>query len=93
MSIPVEVLGAFGLVLMRTSALVLVAPILGFGTGFSGYKVAFTFLLSLVIFTAMGEALPAGVAATTYGVMMARELLVGLFHLPGLFLGAGLCCR
>jgi flagellar biosynthetic protein FliR len=79
MEIPTEVLAAFGLVLTRTSALVVVAPILGFGTGFSGYKIAFTFLLSLVIFTALAEPLPAEVPPVTYGAMMLRELLIGVF--------------
>ena len=43
----IETIEAFGLMLARTSALLAFAPLLGMGTGLSGYKVAFTFLLFL----------------------------------------------
>ena len=70
---------AFGLVLARTGALVLSTPILGTGTGFTGYKVGFVFLLSIVLYTAVGEPLPPGVEPIALGVMAVREVLIGVF--------------
>ena len=77
--IPHEVLQAFGLFLARTSALFVATPILGSGTGFSGYKVALVFLTSLVLFTAIGQPLPSDVDGFAYGAMMVREVLIGSF--------------
>lgn len=74
----VEMLLGFGLVLTRTSGLVLSAPVLGFGTGFSGYKiglvVVLAFLLYVVVQPAVGE-----VGTFAYGAMMVREALIGVF--------------
>jgi len=78
-SIPLETIQAFGLMLARTSALMAVAPILGLGTGFSGYKVALILLISFVIHLAVGTSLPAGIDGVTYAVMMGREVLIGAF--------------
>ena len=77
--VPIEALEAFGLMLARTSALFLVAPILGLGTHFTGYKVAIVFSVSFVLFVAMGEPLEPGIDAITYVVMMLREVLIGVF--------------
>ena len=79
MSLPVEMIAAFGLFLTRTSALVLSAPLLGFGTGFSGYKVAMIFLLSFVLYVASGQPIAADVDQFVYGAMMLREALIGIF--------------
>ena len=73
------ILLAFVLVLARTSALILTAPVLGFGTGFTGYKIAIIFTVSLVLYVAIGEPLPPDVDAIAFGAMMLRELLIGLF--------------
>jgi len=75
------ILQAFGLVLVRTSALVLSSPVLGFGTGFSGYKIGLIFVLSLALFGAVQPTVPdpEGVETLSYGVMMVRELLIGIF--------------
>jgi len=75
----VQTIEAFGLMLARTGALVAVAPILGLGTGMGGYKVALVFLVTLVIYVALGQPLPEEVDSVTYAVMMARELLIGAF--------------
>ena len=74
-----EMIAAFGLFLTRTSALVLSAPLLGFGTGFSGYKVAMIFLLSFVLYVASGQPIAADVDQFVYGAMMLREALIGIF--------------
>ena len=84
MFLPAGVLESFGLVLTRTSAFILMSPILGFGRGFSGYKIALIFVLSVVLYVALAEPLPGEVEPVVYGAMMLRELLVGLFL--GLFL-------
>ena len=76
------ILQAFGLVLARTSALVLSSPVLGFGTGFSGYKIGLIFVLSLALFGAVQPSLGIGgedVETFSYGVMMVREVLIGIF--------------
>ncbi len=77
--VPIETIEAFGLMLARTGALFAVAPILGLGTGMSGYKVALIFLISLVLYIALGQPLPPGTDGPTFAVMMARELLIGAF--------------
>ena len=70
---------AFGLVLARTSAMVLSSPILGFGTGFAGYKVGLIALLSIVFFLVSGAPLEHGVDPFLYGAMAMREALIGVF--------------
>ncbi len=69
---------AFGLYVARTSALVLVSPILGEGIGMAGVKVALIAILSLLMFTVSGEPLPEAVAPFAFGVMAMREILIGL---------------
>ena len=69
---------AFGLYVARTSALVLVSPILGEGIGMAGVKVALIAILSLLMFTVTGEPLPEAVAPFAFGVMAMREILIGL---------------
>ena len=73
-----EVIAGFGLVLVRTSALLLSAPVLGQGTQFSGYKIAMTMFLALVLYIALGvpeiEAEP-----VAYGALAVREVLIGAF--------------
>lgn len=79
MEFPPGVLAAFGLYLVRTSALVLFSPILGQVTAASGYKLSLIACLSLLLFSAGGEALPEPVGPIAYGAMALRELLIGLF--------------
>ena len=52
--ISVGTLAAFGLYLVRTSALLLASPLLGNGAAFSGYKVALVALVSFALFSATG---------------------------------------
>lgn len=70
---------AFGLFLARTSALVLVAPVLGNATNMSGYKIALTVMISVVLYAAIGSPLPEAVDGIAYALMMLREVVIGLF--------------
>lgn len=75
----VATLGAFGLVLARTSALVLASPLLGQRLGFTGARIALIFGLSYVLHLALAEPLAPGVGLAAYGAMALREVLLGLF--------------
>ncbi len=71
-------LAAFGLVLTRTSALVLSAPVLGFGTGFAGYRVGLIFFLSFLLYWTSGGAV-SDAEPLVLGAMAVREVLIGIF--------------
>lgn len=77
--LPPGTLEAFGLYLTRTSALVVAAPLLGTGTGFSTWRVGLIVALSFLLYTAAGAPLDHAPGAIEYGVLVLRELLVGLF--------------
>jgi len=79
MLIPEGMVEAFGLILLRTSALVVSAPIIGFGGGFSGHKVALIFFLSLLVFWTTGSTLGGEVDPAGYAIFALREVLIGLF--------------
>lgn len=70
-------LEALGLYLVRTSAMVLAAPVFLMGTGFSAYKVALIAILSAVLYGATGEPLGAEIDGLVFGAMAVRELLIG----------------
>ena len=72
-------LQGFGLVATRTGALVSLAPILGSGTGFFGYKVALIFFAALMLSLASGAPLETEVDALQFGMLALREALIGLF--------------
>lgn len=72
-------LEAFGLYLSRTGALITSSPVLGFGSGFSGYKIALVFGIALVLYAATGSPLDGASEPIGYGVLMLREALIGLF--------------
>jgi len=78
-TLTLPLLEAFGLYLLRTSALVLASPLLGTGTGFAGYKIALILGVSVVLFMSGGQALEAEAGALGYSVMCFHEVLVGLF--------------
>jgi flagellar biosynthetic protein FliR len=79
MSISITLLEAFGLYLVRTSALILGSPLLGTGTGFSGYKIALVMSVTVVTFMSTGDALPEEVGGIQYALMCFHEVLMGLF--------------
>jgi flagellar biosynthetic protein FliR len=71
-------LEAFGLFLVRSSALVLSAPVLGTATGFSGYKVALIFSVSFLLYGVHGAPLAGSVQPIEFGCLALREILIGL---------------
>jgi len=78
-SLSITALEAFGLYLVRTSVLVLGSPILGTGTGFTGYKVALIVGVATALYLSTGEPLAADVGSVHYGLLCLREVLIGLF--------------
>jgi len=77
--IPQGTLEAFGLYLARTSALVVAAPLLGTGTGFAAWRIALIVAVSFLLYSAIGAPLPTNPAPLEYGVLVLREVLIGLF--------------
>jgi len=76
--IPVGTIAAFGLYLVRTSALLLASPLLGNGAAFSGYKVALVAVVSFALYGATGEPLTEAVGPVEYALFCMREALIGL---------------
>lgn len=79
MPISITLLEAFGLYLVRTSALILASPLIGTGTGFSGYKIALVISVTVVVFMSTGEALPQESNPIQYAIMCFHEVMMGLF--------------
>jgi flagellar biosynthesis protein FliR len=73
------VVGAFGLYLVRSSALVLSAPVLGFTTGFAGVKIALSMALAIVLYLAGGAPIDPATDAIVWAILAGRELAIGLF--------------
>jgi len=71
-------LEAFGLFLVRSSALLLSAPVLGSASGFSGYKVALIVSVSVLLYGIHGEPLGHTVLPIEFGALALREILIGL---------------
>ena len=69
---------AFGLYLVRTSALVLASPVLGNAAAFPGYKVALIAALAFLMHAATGAPLAEAVGPLAFAAMAMRELLIGL---------------
>lgn len=69
---------AFGLYAVRSSALVVSAPLLGSGTRFEAYKVALILSIAVTMYT-VGERVIAPVEPLIYGALALREALIGLF--------------
>lgn len=79
MPLSITLIEAFGLYLVRTSALVLSSPILGSGTGFAGYKVALILSVAVALFLSTGAPLAQEPGGIEFGLMCLHEILVGLF--------------
>ncbi len=75
---PPGTIEAFGLYLVRTSALVLGSPILGGGAGFAGYKIALIGGISTLMFTVSGSPLDGAVQPVQYGLFVLREVMIGI---------------
>jgi flagellar biosynthetic protein FliR len=71
-------LEAFGLFLVRSSAMVLSAPILGTATGFSGYKIALIMAVSFLLYGVHGVPLAHAPQPIEFGCLAMREVLIGL---------------
>jgi flagellar biosynthetic protein FliR len=76
--IPPGTLEAFGLFLVRSSALVLSAPVLGTTTGFSGYKVALVFCVAFLLYGVHGAPLAEVPLPIEFACLVLREVLIGL---------------
>ena len=76
--IPIGTIAAFGLYLVRTSALLLASPLLGNGAAFSGYKVALIVLVSFALYSATGAPLETEIGSAGYAFLCMREALIGL---------------
>jgi flagellar biosynthetic protein FliR len=74
----VSTLSAFGLVLVRTSALVVSTPMLGSGTGFAGHRIGLIFFLSLLLYAVCGAS-PLVAEPIELGALALREVLIGTF--------------
>jgi flagellar biosynthetic protein FliR len=72
-------LAAFTLTLVRAGALVIAAPLLGASLSMGAPKIALTMILATVLFLAGGEPLAQEPAATAFGLLALRELVIGLF--------------
>lgn len=72
-----DILAGFVLVLARTGALVLSAPLLGQGTGFSAHRVALVVFLAALLFAATGA--PVDAPPIELALMMLREVVIGIF--------------
>ena len=77
--LPPGTLEAFSLCLIRTSALVLAAPILGTQSAFAGYKVALIASLAFLLHSTSGAPLAAVPAPVEFAALALREVLIGLF--------------
>jgi len=75
--LPPGTLGAFGLYLVRTSAMVLIAPIFGTGTSFSMQRVALIVALAFLFYAASGSPLPGAPTPFEFGALAGREILIG----------------
>lgn len=77
--IPPGTLEAAGLVLARTSAMVLAAPLMGQATTFSGFKVGLIGVLTVVNYMTIGNpVLDAGIGPLEFGLLAGREVVIGL---------------
>lgn len=73
-------IAAFVLFVVRTTGLVIAAPVLGFGTSFSSYRIGLIIALAGVLYLVHGEPLgPETLEPIALGALGLRELLIGLF--------------
>ena len=79
MGFEVGTLEAFGLYLIRVSALVLLSPLVGERLGFAGYKIALILGLACVLYLSTGAPTLMAPSTVAYGALAAREALIGSF--------------
>ena len=78
MPLPPGTIEAFGLFAVRTSALVLAAPLFGVALPFSGARVALIAILSAFAFASAGAPLPEAAGPVAFAALALREVLIGL---------------
>jgi flagellar biosynthetic protein FliR len=76
--LPPGTIAAFGLYLVRTSAMVLASPLLGGATSVGSVKVALIAALSLVCFAVHGGPVPEAGEPLVFAAFALRELAIGL---------------
>jgi flagellar biosynthetic protein FliR len=76
--IPHGVLEALGLYAARCAALVLGAPLFGTVTGFVAWRAGFVVMLAGTLYAACGEPLAIDPPPIEYGLLVLRELVLGL---------------
>lgn len=67
-----------GLVLARTSAILLLTPLLGTAATFQGYKIALVLSVTVVLFTAQGLPTVQPASFVHYGLLVLREMTLGV---------------
>jgi len=77
-AIPAGTLEALGLYVARCSAMILGAPLLGTVTGFVAWRAAFVVILAGTLYAAGGGPLSWQPLPIEYGMLVLRELVVGL---------------
>ena len=76
--IPTGMIEGVGLFIARTSALLLTTPLLGSGAQFHGYKIALVTSVAMTLFVAQGFPAVESVSAIHYGLLVLREMVLGL---------------
>lgn len=77
-TIPPGLLEAYGLYLLRTSVIVIFAPVFGSLQVTAGFRIGMIGVLSLVLFAASGAPLPGPVGYAEFALMALREIALGL---------------
>jgi len=77
-TVPSGLVEAGGLVLARTTAMLLTTPLIGSGATFFGYKVALVVAVSTAMFAAQGIPLVHVDSWVAYAVLAMREMVIGL---------------
>jgi flagellar biosynthesis protein FliR len=72
-----DILAGFVLVLARTGALAVSAPLLGQGTGFTAHRVALVVFVAALLFAVAGG--PVAAPPVEIALMMIREVVIGIF--------------
>lgn len=75
--LPAGTIEAFGLFAVRTSVLVMAAPLFGVTTSFSGAKIGLIAVLSLALYASVGAPVERELAPFEWAVLAVREALIG----------------
>lgn len=78
LGVPIGLIEGFGLVLTRTSALLLLTPLIGSGASFVGYKIALVGAVTVALFLAQGVPVVETASWVEYAILVLRELVLGI---------------